>query len=172
MKTVATLLLICLLAVSFQFKSQQKAANATVQEDLAYAFNGEVQVSILDEAEMEQIEGKGAPLIAVVIVQGGRMIVQRWVSPRVAASIARAGGDLWAPSRQAAKALARAIGSRRPIREFHSGSGTRFTHYHANPRNGSHIWYGSPRTYGFGAATIWGGFSGSSFFGGSSSSNC
>ncbi len=93
--TVATFLLIGLLAVAFQFKSEQKAANATVQDDLAYAFNGEVQVSLLDDEEMEQIEGKGAPLIAVIVVQGGRMVIQRWVSSRVAASIVRAGGDVW-----------------------------------------------------------------------------
>ena len=96
------------------------------------------------------------------------MVVQRWVSTRVAASIARQGGDLWAPTRQSANALARQAspGGARPIREFSTGSGKRFTHYHTNPRNGGHIWYGTPRQYGFlgtigapGVAT-WGGFTG------------
>lgn len=134
----------------------------------SFVFEGGTGTTALSFQRMQEIEGRAAPLIAVVVMQAGRMVVQRWVSTRVAASIARQGGDLWAPTRQSANALARQAspGGARPIREFSTGSGKRFTHYHTNPRNGGHIWYGTPRQYGFlgtigapGVAT-WGGFTG------------
>ncbi|STY86109.1 Uncharacterised protein [Moraxella ovis] len=49
--------------------------------------------------------------------------------------------NIMAPNRSVAKKIA----GNNPIREYHAGPGSRYTHYHPNPRNGSHIWYGKPR---------------------------
>ena len=172
MRSVALLFGFCLIIAFAFFNPNNWVVNANGSTDLSYAFDGDVSATFLTKSEMELIEGEAAPLIAVVVLSGGRMIVQRWVSTRAAAAIVRSGGNVWAPTRQSANAIARYSSKGRPIREFHSGKGQRFTHFHTNPRNGSHVWYGSARTYGFGGSAAWGSFSGSSFFGGASGSAC
>ena len=128
----------------------------------SFIFESQTRVKYLSKWRMQQIEGRAAPLIAVVIMQSSRMVVQRWVSTSVAKRMAaRGAADLWAPTAQSARAIAK-VGSRggRPIREFSAGTGQRFTHYHTNPRNRRHVWYGSARQYGFAIGTTWGAFSG------------
>lgn len=103
----------------------------------SFVFQGETGAKSLSRQRMQEIEGRAAPLVAVVIIsQSGRMIVQRWVSTRVAASLARQGKNLWAPTRQSSKSLARQVsqGGNRPIREFSGKYGKGYTHHHANPR--------------------------------------
>lgn len=138
------------------------AKNSSLSDlEKEFVFNGRTKAEYLSMRQMQQLEGRAAPLIAVVVIQGGRMIVQRWVSTSVAKNMAaRGAANLWAPTSQSARAIAKA-GSRggKPIREFHSGAGKRFTHYHTNPRNGGHVWYGTARQYGFAAGTAWGAFS-------------
>jgi peptidase C39, bacteriocin processing len=91
---------------------------------------------------LEKTEGSVAPLVAIGVMTASRFIVQRWVTQRVAqAMITRGATNVWAPCR----AIASRIAGRNGIREFHVGSGARYTHFHPNPRNGSHVWYGSPR---------------------------
>lgn len=101
---------------------------------------------VLSDGEMAQTEGEVAPLVAIGVMTAGRFIVQRYVAPTVARSVVRNGGSVMTQSRQQAAAIARsASNGGRPIREFHAGSGQRFTHYHPNPRNGGHVWYGRGR---------------------------
>lgn len=71
--------------------AQSSGLSAT---ERSFVFQGKADAKSLSRQRMQEIEGRAAPLIAVVIMQGGRMIVQRWVSTRVAASIARQGGNL------------------------------------------------------------------------------
>ncbi len=105
-----------------------------------------MQLAALSQTEMKETEGAVAPLVAVGIMAASRFIVQRYVAPSVATSIVRSGGSVMAATRQQAASIARAASNgQKPIRDFHSGSGARYTHYHTNPRNGSHVWYGSPR---------------------------
>ena len=101
-----------------------------------------MQLAVLSTQEMEKTEGSVAPLVAIGVMTASRFIVQRWVTQRVAqAMITRGATNVWAPSR----AIASRIAGRNGIREFHAGSGARYTYFHPNPRNGSHVWYGSPR---------------------------
>jgi hypothetical protein len=105
-----------------------------------------MQLAALSQTEMKETEGAVAPLVAVGIMTAGRFIIQRYVAPRLATSIVRSGGSVLAATRQQAASIARAAGNgSKPIREFHPGPGARYTHYHTNPRNGGHVWYGSPR---------------------------
>lgn len=55
--------------------------------------------------------------------------------------VQRGATNVWAPNRSIAKNIA----GRGSIREFHAGPGARYTHFHTANRNGSHVWYGSPR---------------------------
>lgn len=56
--------------------------------------------------------------------------------------VRRGATNIMAPNRSIAKRIA----GNKLIREFHPGAGSRYTHYHPNPRNGSHVlWYGRPR---------------------------
>lgn len=161
---VFSFLLVCLIITSLLFNRSSMSLHAVSNDELSFAFSEEVNASELNADEMDNIEGQAAPLIAVVaLTAAGKMIVKRWVSTRVAGSIVKQGGSVWAPNRQTAQALARQSSSGKPIREFHAGSGERFTHYHTDPRNGSHVWYGSPRTYGFAAGVAWGRFYGDGF---------
>ena len=84
---------------------------------------------------------------------GGRFIAQRLVTQTVAKNMVRSAGTnalrtgngrVWGVMANS-RSQARAIAGNSRIREFHAGSGKRYTHYHTNPRNGSHVWYGKPR---------------------------
>jgi len=100
------------------------------------------QLAALSNQEMRETEGAIAPLVYVGIMMAGRFIIQRAVTQRIAQNMVRSGAaNILAPNR----AIARNIAGRNPIREFHPGPGSRYTHYHPNPRNGSHIWYGKAR---------------------------
>ena len=115
------------------------------QDDINSMFEASgkpMQLAVLSTQEMEKTEGSVAPLVAIGVMTASRFIVQRWVTQRVAqAMIARGATNVWAPSR----AIASRIAGRNGIREFHAGSGARYTHFHPNPRNGAHVWHGSPR---------------------------
>lgn len=101
----------------------------------------------LTDRKLDQVEGKVPPLVAVGVMTATRFIVQRTVSQAAATSVVRGGGSVLAANRQQAAQIARAAsnGGARPIREYHAGPGARYTHYHPNPRNGGHVWYGQPR---------------------------
>lgn len=106
------------------------------------ATNGEMQLVSLTGDEMRSTEGAVAPLVAVGVMAAGRFIVHRWVTQRMAQRMVSHGSaNIMAPTRS----IAVNIAGRNNIREFHPGPGIRFTHYHPDPRNGSHIWYGVPR---------------------------
>lgn len=117
--------------------------------------NPSLQLAELSDQEMKETEGAVAPLVAVGVMTAGRFIVQRMVTQSVAKSMVRSAGsnafrqsNTWgvmARSRSQAKAILGNKPGVKPIREFHAGSGQRFTHYHTNPRNGAHVWYGKPR---------------------------
>lgn len=112
--------------------------------DLSYAFgdNQALQIQAMTQQEMDETEGAVAPLVAVGVMTGTRFIAQRWVTQKVAQNMVKRGAtNIMAPNRSVAKNIA----GRNPIREYHPGDGSRYTHYHPNPRNGSHIWYGNPR---------------------------
>jgi len=101
-----------------------------------------LQVLALSAQEMRETEGAIAPLVYLGAMVGGGFIIQRAVTQKVAQNMVKSGArNILAPNR----AVARNIAGRNPIREYHAGSGNRYTHYHPNPRNGSHIWYGNPR---------------------------
>lgn len=91
---------------------------------------------------MQETEGAVAPLVAVGVMTGTRFIAQRWVTQKVAQNMVKRGAtNIMAPNRSVAKKIA----GNNPIREYHADPGSRYTHYHPNPRNGSHIWYGKTR---------------------------
>lgn len=113
-------------------------------DELQYAFGGnqEVDIKLMTNQEMIETEGAIAPLVAVGVMTGARFIAQRWVTQKVAQNMVRKGAtNILAPNR----AVAKRIAGNNPIREYHPGPGSRYTHYHPNPRNGSHVWYGNPR---------------------------
>lgn len=112
-----------------------------------------MQLAELSAKEMKETEGAVAPLVAVGLMAGGRFIAQRWVTQSVARNMVRSAGNnalrtgngrVWGVMANS-RSQARAIAGNSRIREFHPGSGNRYTHYHTNPRNGSHVWYGKPR---------------------------
>lgn len=113
---------------------------STQQVDLSFAFGDteNLQATDMTLAEMQETEGAIAPLIAVGVMTGTRFIAQRWVAQNM---VKRGATNIMAPSRSVAKRIA----GNNPIREYHAGPGSRYTHYHPNPRNGSHIWYGKAR---------------------------
>jgi len=114
-----------------------------------------LELTMLSVQEMKETEGAIGQLVAVGIMTGTRFIVKQLVTPRVAQNMVARGRigmissdkaivkqtGILAPSRSIAKNIA----GRNPIREFHPGSGQRYFHYHPNPRNGTHIWYGKLR---------------------------
>ncbi|STZ00844.1 Uncharacterised protein [Moraxella lacunata] len=116
----------------------------TSQADLSFAFDDveNLQVKEMTVAQMQETEGAVAPLVAVGVMTGTRFIAQRWVTQKVAQNMVKRGAtNIMAPNRSVAKKIA----GNNPIREYHAGPGSRYTHYHPNPRNGSHIWYGKTR---------------------------
>jgi len=137
---------------------QASMAQGLSSSDMNFAFGGntatgtqEVHRStpapqMLRPEEMAQIEGEAPPIIAGAIV-AGKWVASRVVSQRAATSVVRKGGDVMVGTRQQATQIARAAsnGQARPIREFHPGSGQRFSHVHPNPRTGGHVFYGRPR---------------------------
>lgn len=105
----------------------------------------------LSVQEMKATEGKAAPLVAVGIMVAGRFVIQKWVSQSVARSMVQSAGtnaarqgEIWGVL-ASTRSQAAAIAGKNGIREFHAGAGARYTHYHTNPRNGAHVWYGKPR---------------------------
>jgi len=114
-----------------------------------------LQLTVLSAQEMKETEGAIAQLVAVGIMTGTRFIVKQLVTKKVAQSMVARGRigmispdkaiiertGILAPNRSIAKSIA----GRNPIREFHAGPGQRYSHYHHNPRNGTHVWYGKPR---------------------------
>ena len=112
--------------------------------DLSFAFDDtqNLQATVMTDSEMQETEGAVAPLVAVGVMMGTRFIAQRWVTQKVAQNMVKRGAtNIMAPNRSVAKKIA----GNNPIREYHAGPGSRYTHYHPNPRNGSHIWYGKTR---------------------------
>lgn len=112
-----------------------------------------MQLAELSAQEMKETEGAAAPLVAIGLMAGGRFIAQRWVTQTVARNMVRSAGNnalrtgnnrVWGVMANS-RSQARTIAGNSRIREFHAGSGNRYTHYHTNPRNGSHVWYGKPR---------------------------
>ncbi|WP_123803554.1 hypothetical protein [Neisseria weixii] len=112
-----------------------------------------LQLAELSKQEMKETGGTVAPLVAVGLMAGGRFIAQRWVTQTVARNMVRSAGNnafrngnngTWGVMANS-RSQARAIAGNSRIREFHPGSGARYTHYHTSPRNGSHVWYGKSR---------------------------
>lgn len=123
---------------------QTTVSTTTPQVDLSFAFDDveNLQATDMTATEMQETEGAIAPLVAVGVMTGTRFIAQRWVTQKVAQNMVKRGAtNIMAPNRSVAKKIA----GNNPIREYHAGPGSRYTHYHPNPRNGSHIWYGKPR---------------------------
>ena len=117
---------------------------STKQADLSFAFDDaeNLQAVFMTDGQMQETEGAVAPLVAVGVMMGTRFIAQRWVTQKVAQNMVKRGAtNIMAPNRSIAKKIA----GNNPIREYHAGPGSRYTHYHLNPRNGSHIWYGKTR---------------------------
>jgi len=139
--------------MAFAFGGKASAPAAVQQTARAAAPKAAEPVAIasargMTQTEMEETEGAVAPLVAVGVMTGFRFIVKRYVTQRVATRIVRKGKEnVMAKNRQQAAAIARnaSKGRNRGIREFHPGPGKRFTHYHSNPRSGSHVWYGRSR---------------------------
>lgn len=101
-----------------------------------------MQLAALSQQEMKETEGAVAPLVAIGFMTATRFIAQRYVTQSVARSMVQRGAtNVMAPNR----AIANNIAGRGAIREFHAGPGARYTHFHTANRNGSHVWYGSPR---------------------------
>jgi len=142
---IATLAAMTTTSVLAEASNTLPVANALTATDMASLFEQDVrplQLVVLSEQEMRGTKGEIAPLVYVGAMTGTRFIVQRVVTQRVAQNLVRRGAtDILAPNR----AIAKNIAGRNPIRDFNPGPGNRYTHYHPNPRNGSHIWYGSPR---------------------------
>lgn len=118
-----------------------------------------LQLRELSEQEMKETEGEVAPLVAVGFMTGSRFIAQRYVTATMARNMVRSAGrngriaghknwGIMANSRS----QARYISGNSRIVENHSVAtrfkqpkpGNYYTHYHPNPRNGSHVWYGKP----------------------------
>ena len=121
------------------------ALAAFSQADIATLFEpstAPLQLAALSEQEMKETEGAVAPLVAIGVMTGSRFIAQRWVTQRVAQRMVQSRAtNVMAPTR----AIASNIAGRGAIREFHSGSGARHTHFHTATRNGSHVWFGRAR---------------------------
>lgn len=154
MKSLKTSLLASILSISIAapvFANQEPITEPTQQftaTDTESLFEQDAkpsELAVLSQTEMKETEGAVAPLVAIGVMTAGRFIVQRYVAQTAATAIVRQGGSAMVRNRQQAAAIARAAGNGRPIREFHAGSGARYTHYHPNPRTGGHIWYGTPR---------------------------
>ena len=110
-----------------------------------------LQVSELSNQEMKDTQGAVAPLVAIGIMAGGRFIAQRYVTQNIARSMVQSAGNnairqnqVWGIMANTRSQASNIVG-RNGIREFHQGSGQRFTHYHTADRNGAHVWYGNPR---------------------------
>ena len=117
---------------------------STQDTDLSFAFDDveNLQAIVMTDKEMAETEGAVAPLVAVGVMTGTRFIAQRWVTQKVAQNMVKRGAvNIMASNRSITKKIA----GNNPIREYHAGPGSRYTHYHPNPRNGSHIWYGKTR---------------------------
>jgi len=96
----------------------------------------------LSDQEMRETDGAVAPLVYIGFMTGARFVIRRVVTQKTARSlVAKGGTNVLAPNRSIAKNIA----GKNHFREFHSGPGKRYTHYHPTPRNGSHVWYGKPR---------------------------
>ena len=117
---------------------------STQDTDLSFAFDDveNLQAIVMTDKEMAETEGAVAPLVAVGVMTGTRFIAQRWVTQKVAQNMVKRGAvNIMASNRSSTKKIA----GNNPIREYHAGPGSRYTHNHPNPRNGSHIWYGKTR---------------------------
>lgn len=148
MKKLSILALSAVVSIAPAFaevNSTATPAQTTTQEvDLSFAFDDaeNLQTKEMTTTEMQETEGAVAPLVAVGVMTGTRFIAQRWVTQKVAQNMVKRGAtNIMAPNRSIAKKIA----GNNSIREYHAGPGSRYTHYHPNPRNGSHIWYGKTR---------------------------
>lgn len=148
MKKLSILALSAVMSIAPAFaevNSTATPAQTTTQEvDLSFAFDDaeNLQTKEMTTTEMQETDGAVAPLVAVGVMTGTRFIAQRWVTQKVAQNMVKRGAtNIMAPNRSVAKKIA----GNNPIREYHAGPGSRYTHYHPNPRNGSHIWYGKTR---------------------------
>lgn len=148
MKKLSILALSAVVSIAPAFaevNSTATPAKTTTQEvDLSFAFDDaeNLQTKEMTTTEMQETEGAVAPLVAVGVMTGTRFIAQRWVTQKVAQNMVKRGAtNIMAPNRSVAKKIA----GNNSIREYHAGPGSRYTHYHPNPRNGSHIWYGKTR---------------------------
>jgi hypothetical protein len=111
-----------------------------------------LRVAVLSPQEMEETKGAVAPLVAIGIMHAGRFIATRHVAQSLATRMVQSGsrqvvstpgtirGVMATTAQQAAQ-----IAGRGSIREFHPGSGARFTHFHTSSRNGAHVWFGQRR---------------------------
>lgn len=152
MKFLKTTLLAGALSLSMAmpaFANESQSAVAPIEPfsaaDVSLVFEENakpMQLAALSPQEMKETEGAVAPLVAIGFMTASRFIVQRYVTQSVARSMVQSGAHgVMANTR----AQAANIAGRGAIREFHAGSGARYTHYHTANRNGSHVWYGSPR---------------------------
>ncbi|MCM2479439.1 hypothetical protein [Serpentinimonas maccroryi] len=111
-----------------------------------------LRVAVLSAQEMEETQGAVAPLVAIGVMHAGRFIATRYVSQSLATRMVQSGsrqvvshsgsvrGVMAATAQQANQ-----IAGRGAVREFHAGSGARFTHFHPASRNGAHVWFGRRR---------------------------
>lgn len=113
----------------------------------AYAESPANEPSPLDVSEMEQISGRGLPLVAIGLIQCGRFIAQRWVSQRIAVSVLRSGADVLSKNASQARAIAnQAWGKQNVIRHGPSGhkhSPVNYSHYQPQSQSvKGHSFYG------------------------------
>ena len=131
-------------------------ASSFTADDMQRVFTQDapMHLATLSQSEMQDTKGSVAPLVAVGVMTAGRFIATRYVAPNIARSMVRSHGsnvarnNLYGPKwgvMAATRSQARSIAGRNNIREFHSGRGARYTHYHTSPRNNSHVLYGRPR---------------------------
>ena len=134
--------------------TQLALAESFSQDDLAFAFgasslnNGLGEIALLSDQEMADTEGNLAPLIAIGVLHGGRFIVTRYVSRRIAVSALQRGCNVYCSRSSTARSLARqAFGRNNVIRHGPSGhvrSPVHYSHYQ-RARGGNfsnHVFYG------------------------------
>jgi len=133
------------------FVAQPALATPLNNDDMAFAFGDTSSVSsdlgemaLLSDQEMKETEGDALP--ALIVWNGARWVITRYVSNRVAVSALRRGCSIYCGRASQARSLARQAYGRSNILR-HGPSGHRrtpvhYSHYQARRGFGGHAFYG------------------------------
>ena len=135
------------MVIGFMFAIQVAFASPLNSDDLTFAFGESSdfgEMTLLSDQEMKDTEGDALP--ALIVWNGARWVVTRYVSNRVAVSALRRGCSIYCSRASQARSLARQAYGRNNILRHgpngHRRTPVHYSHYQAKRGFSGHAFYG------------------------------